>query len=108
MKAETPTILTLAAFAMAAAIVAAPTLGAISMGLRPPTPELGGMMIALPPSSAEAPLHGLSPAILIVLMVLALRLHPTMRISAQVAEARRFVGGRFWRESEARSMESVA
>lgn len=69
-----PTIATLGAFAMATAIIAVSTLSAISVGLRPPTPELGSMMIELLPYYDEAPLHVLSPAILIFLMVLALLL----------------------------------
>lgn len=74
VPALAPTVTTLAAFAMAAAIIAVSTLSAISVGLQPPTPELGSMMIELLPYYSEAPLHVLLPAILIFLMVLALQL----------------------------------
>ncbi len=69
-----PTVATLAAFAMATAIIAVSTLSAISVGLQPPTPELGSMMVELLPYYAEAPLHVLMPAILIFLLVLGLQL----------------------------------
>jgi peptide/nickel transport system permease protein len=69
-----PTIATLAAFAMATAIVAVSTLSAISVGLQPPTPELGSMIVELLPYYAEAPVHVLLPALLIFLLVLGLQL----------------------------------
>lgn len=70
----TPNIATLAAFAMATAIIAVSTLSAISVGLQPPTPELGSMIVELLPYYSEAPLHVLFPALLIFLLVLALQL----------------------------------
>jgi peptide/nickel transport system permease protein len=69
-----PMIATLAAFAMATAIIAVSTLSAISVGLQPPTPELGSMIVELMPYYTEAPLHVLLPAGLIFLLVLALQL----------------------------------
>ncbi|AOF94490.1 ABC transporter permease [Sinorhizobium sp. RAC02] len=69
-----PMIATLAAFAMAAAIISVSTLSAISVGLQPPTPELGGMIVEMLPYYAEAPLHVLLPAVLIFLLVLGLQL----------------------------------
>ncbi|WP_163269228.1 ABC transporter permease [Chelativorans alearense] len=69
-----PLIATLAAFAMATAIIAISTLSAISVGLQPPTPELGSMIVELLPYYAEAPVHVLLPAVLIFLLVLALQL----------------------------------
>jgi peptide/nickel transport system permease protein len=69
-----PLIGTLAAFAMATAIIAISTLSAISVGLQPPTPELGSMIVELLPYYAEAPVHVLLPAALIVLLVLGLQL----------------------------------
>lgn len=69
-----PLIATLAAFAMATAIVAVSTLSAISVGLQPPTPELGSMIVELLPYYAEAPVHVLLPALLIFLLVLGLQL----------------------------------
>jgi peptide/nickel transport system permease protein len=69
-----PILTTLAAFAMSTAIIAISTLSAISVGLRPPTPELGAMIVELLPYYAEAPLHVLMPGILIFLLVLGLQL----------------------------------
>jgi peptide/nickel transport system permease protein len=69
-----PMIATLAAFAMATAIIAVSTLSAISVGLQPPTPELGSMIVELLPYYAEAPMHVLLPAVLIFLLVLGLQL----------------------------------
>lgn len=69
-----PSIATLSAFAMATAIIAVSTLSAISVGLQPPTPELGSMIVELLPYYAEAPVHVLLPAILIFLLVLGLQL----------------------------------
>jgi peptide/nickel transport system permease protein len=69
-----PMISTLAAFAMATAIIAVSTLSAISVGLQPPTPELGSMIVELLPYFAEAPMHVLLPAALIFLLVLGLQL----------------------------------
>ena len=59
---------------MSTAIIAISTLSAISVGLRPPTPELGAMIVELLPYYAEAPLHVLMPGILIFLLVLGLQL----------------------------------
>ncbi|TDX85237.1 peptide/nickel transport system permease protein [Neorhizobium sp. R1-B] len=69
-----PMIATLSAFAMATAIIAVSTLSAISVGLQPPTPELGSMIVELLPYFAEAPVHVLLPAVLIFLLVLGLQL----------------------------------
>lgn len=69
-----PMVATLAAFAMATAIIAVSTLSAISVGLQPPTPELGSMIVELMPYYAEAPIHVLLPAALIFLLVLGLQL----------------------------------
>nr|WP_074069494.1 ABC transporter permease [Rhizobium gallicum] len=69
-----PMIATLSAFAMATAIIAVSTLSAISVGLQPPTPELGSMIVELLPYYAEVPVHVLLPAALIFLLVLGLQL----------------------------------
>lgn len=69
-----PILITLSAFAMSTAIIAISTLSAISVGLRPPTPELGAMIVELLPYYAEAPLHVLMPGGLIFLLVLGLQL----------------------------------
>lgn len=69
-----PILVTLAAFAMSTAIIAISTLSAISVGLRPPTPELGAMIVELLPYYAEAPLPVLMPGLLIFLLVLGVQL----------------------------------
>ena len=69
-----PMIATLSAFAMATAIIAVSTLSAISVGLQPPAPELGSMIVELLPYYTEAPVHVLLPAALIFLLVLGLQL----------------------------------
>lgn len=69
-----PILITLAAFAMSTAIIAISTLSAMSVGLRPPTPELGAMIVELLPYYAEAPLHVLMPGLLIFVLVLGLQL----------------------------------
>ncbi|MFD1744168.1 ABC transporter permease [Rhizobium helianthi] len=69
-----PMIATLSTFAMATAIIAVSTLSAISVGLQPPTPELGSMIVELLPYFGEAPLHVLLPAALIFLLVLGLQM----------------------------------
>ena len=74
LPAIAPMIATLAAFAMATAIIAVSTLSAISVGLQPPTPELGSMIVEMLPYYAEAPVHVLLPAVLIFLLVLGLQL----------------------------------
>lgn len=74
LPAIAPMVATLAAFAMATAIIAVSTLSAISVGLQPPTPELGSMIVELMPYYAEAPVHVLLPAMLIFLLVLGLQL----------------------------------
>lgn len=69
-----PILITLSAFARSTAIIAISTLSAISVGLRPPTPEFGAMIVELLPYYAEAPLHVLMPGVLIFLLVLGLQL----------------------------------
>jgi len=67
-------MMTLFAFAMGSAIIAVSTLSAIHVGLRPPTPELGAMIVELMPYYSEAPLQVLMPAVVIFLLVLSLQL----------------------------------
>lgn len=67
-------LLRLGAFGAASAIMAIAALGFVSVGVRPPTPELGLMMIELLPYYEEAPHALLQPIALIFLMVLALQL----------------------------------
>lgn len=67
-------MLTLFAFAMGSAVVAVSTLSAIHVGLRPPTPELGAIIVELMPHYSEAPWQVLMPATAIFLLVLSLQL----------------------------------
>lgn len=69
-----PLIGTLAAFGLAGAVLAVSTLSFVGIGLRPPTPELGSMMVELLPHYADAPLQLLAPAFLLFATVLGLRL----------------------------------
>jgi len=69
-----PTILTVGAFGAATAIMAIAALGFVSVGVRPPTPELGLMMTELLPYYEEAPHALLQPIIVVFLLVLSLNL----------------------------------
>jgi peptide/nickel transport system permease protein len=69
-----PMLLTVGAYGAASAIMAIAALGFVSVGVRPPTPELGAMMIELLPYYEEAPHALLQPIAVIFLMVLALQL----------------------------------
>lgn len=66
----TPTLVTLSLFGIANAIVTIATLGFISVGIKPPTPEWGVMMAQLVPYWREAPWLVLQPAICIILVIL--------------------------------------
>lgn len=67
-----PLLLTLGAFGAATAIMAVAALGFVSVGLRPPTAELGLMMTELLPYYAEAPFVLMQPILAVFLLVLAL------------------------------------
>lgn len=69
-----PLLLTVGAYGAATAIMAIAALGFVSVGVRPPTPELGSMMIELLPYYEEAPHALLQPIAVIFLLVLALQL----------------------------------
>ncbi|MCT7654445.1 ABC transporter permease subunit [Oceanimonas sp. NS1] len=69
-----PVVLTLGAFGAATAILAIAALGFVSVGLRPPTAELGLMMTELLPYYHEAPWILLQPIAAVFLLVLALNL----------------------------------
>lgn len=69
-----PVILTVGAFGAATAIMAMAALGFVSVGLRPPTAELGLMMTELLPYYAEAPFVLLQPVAAVFLLVLSLNL----------------------------------
>lgn len=69
-----PTLLTIAAFGAASTIMAIAALGFVSIGVRPPTAELGLMITELLPYYAEAPFVIALPICAIFLIVLALLL----------------------------------
>lgn len=68
------TILVVGAFGAATAILSVAALGFVSVGIRPPTPELGQMMIELLPYYHEAPWAIAQPVLVVFLAVLALNL----------------------------------
>ncbi|MFN3273366.1 MAG: ABC transporter permease [Paracoccus sp. (in: a-proteobacteria)] len=69
-----PVLLTVAAFGAATAIMTIAALGFVSVGMRPPTPELGLMMVELLPYYREAPMALLIPVIATFLTLLGLNL----------------------------------
>lgn len=69
-----PMVQTLAAFGAATAILAIAALGFVSVGVRPPTAELGLMMTELLPYYDEAPWVILQPILVVFLLVLSLNL----------------------------------
>lgn len=69
-----PLVLTVGAFGSATAILSVAALGFINVGVRPPTPELGQMMIELLPYYEEAPHALFLPIIVVFVTVLALNL----------------------------------
>lgn len=69
-----PLILTVGAFGSATAILSVAALGFVNVGVRPPTPELGQMMVELLPYYHEAPLILAQPILVVFLLVLSLNL----------------------------------
>ncbi|MCM2131399.1 ABC transporter permease [Larsenimonas rhizosphaerae] len=69
-----PEVTTLAAFGASTAVLAVSSLGFVSIGLRPPTAELGLMMTELFPFYQEAPWLLAQPVIMLFLMVLSFQL----------------------------------
>lgn len=69
-----PVVGTLMLFGISTAILALAALGFVGVGLRPPTPELGVMMIELFPYYEEAPWLIASPVVTLGLIMLALAL----------------------------------
>lgn len=69
-----PMLLTVAAFGAATAIMTIAALGFVSVGMRPPTPELGLMMVELLPYYREAPMALLQPVAATFLTLLGLNL----------------------------------
>lgn len=69
-----PVVMTLSAFAAGNAVLALATLGFVSVGLRPPTAELGLMMTELFPYYYEAPWIFIQPILAVFLLVLSFQL----------------------------------
>lgn len=69
-----PLLVTLMTFGAAAAVLSLATMGFVGVGLRPPTPELGVMMIEVLPFYQEAPWLLAAPVVLLVTFVVALAL----------------------------------
>jgi peptide/nickel transport system permease protein len=69
-----PQIMTIAAFGAATAILSIAALGFVSIGLRPPTAELGLMMTELLPYYDEAPWALAQPILVVFLLVLSLNM----------------------------------
>lgn len=65
-----PLLGTLVAFGLGHAVLTIATLSFVSVGIRPPTAELGSMTTELLPYVAEAPLQALLPAAIVLLIVL--------------------------------------
>jgi len=67
-----PVVVTLACFGLAGAVLAMAALGFVGVGVRPPRPELGVMMIELLPYYREAPWLIVAPVGLLATTLLAL------------------------------------
>lgn len=67
-------VLTLAAFGAAASILALAAIGFVMVGLKPPTAELGFMMVELFPFYSDAPWVLVQPMLAVFLLVLGLNL----------------------------------
>lgn len=69
-----PVLLTVVVFAFSSAIMAVSALGFVSVGVRPPTPELGLMMTELLPYAYEAPWLLFEPVVVLFLLLVSLNL----------------------------------
>ncbi|AVQ85093.1 MULTISPECIES: ABC transporter permease [unclassified Variovorax] len=74
LPALAPVLGTLLAFSAAQAVLALAALGFIGVGLQPPTPELGLMMIEFLPHYEEAPWLIAAPVALLMLLVFGMML----------------------------------
>uniref|UniRef100_C5CWF7 Binding-protein-dependent transport systems inner membrane component n=1 Tax=Variovorax paradoxus (strain S110) TaxID=543728 RepID=C5CWF7_VARPS len=74
LPALAPVLGTLLAFSAAQAVLALAALGFIGVGLQPPTPELGLMMIEFLPHYEEAPWLIAAPVALLMFLVLGMML----------------------------------
>jgi len=69
-----PILRTLMTFGAATSVLSLAALGLVGVGLRPPTPELGTMMIELLPHYQEAPWLIAEPILILLLAVTGLAL----------------------------------
>ncbi|MEF7613239.1 ABC transporter permease [Aquincola sp. MAHUQ-54] len=74
LPALAPVLATLVAFSLAQSVLSLAALGVVGVGLQPPTPELGLMMIELLPHYDEAPWLIAAPVVLLMLLVLGMML----------------------------------
>ncbi|MBG7618931.1 ABC transporter permease [Herbaspirillum sp. AP02] len=74
LPALLPRLLTLMRFGLAGAVLAMSALGFVGVGLQPPTPELGVMMIELLPYYREAPWLVGAPVLVLFMTLLGLLL----------------------------------
>lgn len=74
VPALAPILGTLLPFSIAQAVLAMAALGFINVGLQPPTPELGLMMIEFLPHYQEAPWLIIAPVTLLMLLVMGMML----------------------------------
>jgi len=74
LPALAPLLATLLPLSAAQAVLALAALGFIGVGLQPPTPELGVMMIEFFPFYSEAPWLIAAPVLLLILLVLGMML----------------------------------
>lgn len=74
LPALLPRLWTLMRFGLAGAVLAMAALGFVGVGLQPPTPELGVMMIELLPYYREAPWLVAAPVLVLFLTLLGLQL----------------------------------
>jgi peptide/nickel transport system permease protein len=74
LPALAPVLGTLLAFSAAQAVLALAALGISGVGLQPPTPELGLMMIEFMPHYEEAPWLIAAPVVVLITLVLGMML----------------------------------
>jgi peptide/nickel transport system permease protein len=67
-----PLLTTMATFGLGTSILALSTLGFVSVGVAPPTPELGQMVTEAFPFYDEAPWMSLAPVLVLVTVLLGL------------------------------------
>lgn len=74
LPALAPVLATLLAFSTAQSVLSLAALGVVGVGLQPPTPELGLMMIEFLPHYEEAPWLIAAPVVLLMVLVLGMML----------------------------------